>query len=130
MIIEIAARGILIVFFSWLQIQDADVICLFLFIIFAGHMIIGVKRTHFMIHLYFFVSGFAVYSWMMYLGNVLLLLSSYHFEAIKSAITKCVNFDERGKVVGLILCLQNLTPLIMTQVCTYVDAYELILIKY
>ena len=101
MIIEIAARGILIVFFSWLQIQDADVICLFLFIIFAGHMIIGVKRTHFMIHLYYFVSGFAVYSWMMYLGNVLLLLSSYHFEAIREDFKKkTAYFMTSGKKVG------------------------------
>ena len=60
--------------------------------------------------------GFAVESWMLYIGNGVDLLKRYYNSAIKSSISKCVDFNEKGKVMALIFTIESFFPIFMSQV--------------
>ena len=59
-----------------LQLPDANLIPFIIFTVFMRHMI----------------KGFAVQSWMMYLGSGVDLMAQYSFSAIRSIATKCVEY--------------------------------------
>ena len=62
------------------------------------------------------IQGFAVQSWMMYLGSGVDLMAQYSFSAIRSIATKCVEMDEVGKMLSLIYSVESIIPMFMTQV--------------
>ena len=83
-----------------LQLPDANVIPFIIFTVIVRHVI----------------KGFAVQSWMMYLGSSVDLLASYSFSAIRSSVTKCVELHEVGKMLALIYSVESIIPMFMTQV--------------
>ena len=78
------------------------------------------------------VQGFAVESWMMYMGSGVDLMAQYSFSAIRLSIiyrlslcmtmmirsiaTKCVEMDEVGKMLSLLYSVESIIPMFMTQV--------------
>ena len=81
------------------------------------------------------IKGFAVQSWMMYLGSGVDLMAQYSFSAMRSIATKvstehysifstfsrvvyfqCVEMDEVGKMLSLIYSVESIIPMFMTQI--------------
>ena len=99
-IIDLVGQAVFIPLLGYLQLPDANIIPFITFTIFLRHMI----------------KGFAVESWMMYLGSSIDLMASYSFSAIRSLATKCVEGDEVGKMLALIYSVESIIPMFMTQV--------------
>jgi len=97
--VEIIGQALLIPLLGWLALPDANIICFILFTILSGNVI----------------TGFAVESWMLYIGNGVDLLKRYYNSAIKSSISKCVDFNEKGKVMALIFTIESFFPIFMSQ---------------
>ena len=99
-IIDLTGQAIFIPILGMLQLPDANVIPFIIFTVIVRHVI----------------KGFAVQSWMMYLGSSVDLLASYSFSAIRSSVTKCVELHEVGKMLALIYSVESIIPMFMTQV--------------
>ena len=99
-IIDLVGQAVFIPLLGYMQLPDANIIPFITFTIFLRHMI----------------KGFAVESWMMYLGSSIDLMASYSFSAIRSLATKCVEGDEVGKMLALIYSVESIIPMFMTQV--------------
>ena len=99
-VIDLVGQAVLIPILGILALPDANIIPFIIFTVFMRHMI----------------KGFAVQSWMMYLGSAVDLLASYSFSAIRSIVTKCVETDEIGKMLALTYSVESLIPIFMTQV--------------
>jgi len=99
-IIDLTGQAIFIPILGMLQLPDANVIPFIIFTVIVRHVI----------------KGFAVQSWMMYLGSSVDLLASYSFSAIRSSVTKCVELHEVGKMLALIYSVESIIPMFMTQI--------------
>jgi len=99
-VIDLVGQAVLIPILGILALPDANIIPFIIFTVFLRHMI----------------KGFAVQSWMMYLGSAVDLLASYSFSAIRSIVTKCVETDEIGKMLALTYSVESLIPIFMTQI--------------
>ena len=113
-IIDLTGQAIFIPILGMLQLPDANVIPFIIFTVIVRHVI----------------KGFAVQSWMMYLGSSVDLLASYSFSAIRSSVTKCVELHEVGKMLALIYSVESIIPMFMTQVIFSISLKVLTKILY
>ena len=66
---------------------------------------------------------------MVYIGSVIDLFKRYLRAAVLSCITRCVNFDEKGKVMAFTFSVDSISMIIMTQVCPKI-IYKIIYYTY
>jgi len=99
-IIDLVGQSVLIPLLGYLELCDTNVIPVIICTIIARHAI----------------KGFANESYLLYVGSAVDMMGGYSFSAARSAVTKCVELDELGKVFALLYSIESIVPMAMSQV--------------
>merc|ERR1719239_1070898 len=84
---------------GYLELCDTTVIPVIICTIIARHVI----------------KGLAYQPYLLYVASAVDLMGGYAFSAARSAVSKCVEMDELGKVFALLYSVESLVPIMMTQ---------------
>jgi len=98
-IVDLVGQGILIPLLGYLELCDTTVIPVIISTIIARHVI----------------KGLAYEPYLLYVASAVDLMGGYAFSAARSAVSKCVEMDELGKVFALTYSVESLVPIMMTQ---------------